>query len=105
MAFPVTNGVTTFIPPPPGVVPDFDHPQQQKWLEHYLVFAIGAPLAFLALCQRYYTKVYLSNGLQIDDCECCVLQLFGLQERSADCCSFYVSWLGRPLTVWCIGCS
>lgn len=72
-SFPVTNGVTTFIAPPPGVVPNFDHPQQQKWLEHYLVFAIGAPLAFLALCQRYYTKIYLSKGLQIDDCECWML--------------------------------
>ncbi|KAK1997952.1 integral membrane protein [Colletotrichum falcatum] len=54
-------------PAPPGVVVDFDHPRQQKVLEHYLIFGIGGTLAFVALCQRYYTKIYLSKGLQIDD--------------------------------------
>jgi hypothetical protein len=55
--------------PPVGVVPDFDHPEQNKRLAHFLVFGIGAPLAFLALCQRFYTKLFLSHGLQLDDCE------------------------------------
>lgn len=53
--------------PPAGVVPDFDHPEQNKRLAHFLVFGIGAPLAFLALCQRFYTKLFLSKGLQLDD--------------------------------------
>ncbi|KAM0817369.1 hypothetical protein AB5N19_03174 [Seiridium cardinale] len=66
-AFPVTNGVTTFRAPPEGYVVDFDNPQQQKVLEHYLLFGIGGTLAFLSLLQRFYTKHYLSVGLQIDD--------------------------------------
>ncbi|KFX89938.1 hypothetical protein V490_06755 [Pseudogymnoascus sp. VKM F-3557] len=67
--FPVVNGVTVLELPPPGIVPDFDNPRQNQWLTHYLVFGIGAPLAFLALCQRFYTKLYLSKSksLQLDD--------------------------------------
>ncbi|KAI1865317.1 uncharacterized protein JN550_008365 [Neoarthrinium moseri] len=65
--FPVTNGVTTFSAPPEGYVVDFDNPQQQKVLEHYLLFGIGGSLAFIALLQRFYTKIYLSKGLHIDD--------------------------------------
>ncbi|KAK2041822.1 integral membrane protein [Colletotrichum somersetense] len=55
------------IPAPPGVEVNFDHPLQQKVLEHYLVFGIGGTLAFIALCQRFYTKIFLSKGLEIDD--------------------------------------
>jgi hypothetical protein len=69
--YPVVDGVTVLVLPPPGITPNFDHPRQNKWLEHYLVFGIGAPLAFLALCQRFYTKIFLSRGLQLDDCEHC----------------------------------
>lgn len=65
--FLVTNGVTTFSKPPEGYVVDFDHPQQQKALEHYLLFGIGGTFAFVALLQRLYTKLYLHTGLQIDD--------------------------------------
>ncbi|KAK6207902.1 integral membrane protein [Colletotrichum tabaci] len=55
------------IPAPPGVEVNFDHPRQQKVLEHYLIFGIGGTLAFIAICQRFYTKLFLSKGLQIDD--------------------------------------
>ncbi|KAJ0158838.1 hypothetical protein CTA2_10764 [Colletotrichum tanaceti] len=55
------------IPAPPGVEVNFDHPRQQKVLEHYLIFGIGGTIALVALCQRFYTKLYLSKGLQIDD--------------------------------------
>ncbi|KZL74142.1 integral membrane protein [Colletotrichum tofieldiae] len=65
--FPVTNGVTTFIKAPMGYQVDFEHPQQQKVLEHYLVFGILGPLALLTLVQRFYTKVCLSDGLKVDD--------------------------------------
>lgn len=68
-AFPVTDGVTTFSAPPDGYVVNFDHPQQQKVMEHYLLFGIGGTFAFIALLQRFYTKIYLSKGLQIDDGE------------------------------------
>lgn len=62
-----TDGVITLLPKPDGYDVDFDHPQQQKALEHYLVFGIGGPLALIALLQRYYTKIWLSKGLQVDD--------------------------------------
>lgn len=61
------NGIDVFRPPPEGYVVDFNHPKQQKVLEHYLIFGIGAPLALIAMIQRFYTKLFLANGLQIDD--------------------------------------
>lgn len=66
-SFPVVNGVTVLMAPPDGVTPDFGNPRQNHWLQHYLAFGIGGPLALAFLCQRYYTKLYLSKGLQIDD--------------------------------------
>ncbi|KAH7129265.1 hypothetical protein EDB81DRAFT_907337, partial [Dactylonectria macrodidyma] len=65
--FPVLDGVEVFRLPPEGYVVDFAHPKQQKVLDHYLIFGIGGPLAFIALLQRYYTKIFLSKGLQVDD--------------------------------------
>ncbi|OLN89656.1 hypothetical protein CCHL11_10039, partial [Colletotrichum chlorophyti] len=65
--FPVTNGTETFLKPPDGYVVKFDHPQQQLVLEHYVLSGIGVPIALLALLQRLYTKIWLSNGFQIDD--------------------------------------
>ncbi|KAF4978722.1 hypothetical protein FZEAL_4942 [Fusarium zealandicum] len=67
IAFPTINGTEVFRLPPDGYVVDFDHPKQQNVLEHYLVFGLGAPLAFTALLQRCYTKIFLSKGLQVDD--------------------------------------
>ncbi|KAF6807433.1 hypothetical protein CSOJ01_08162 [Colletotrichum sojae] len=66
-SFPVTNGIETFSKPPDGYVVDFDNPKRQLLLEHYLVFAIGSPLALIALAQRFYTKIWLANGLHVDD--------------------------------------
>ncbi|KAM3428194.1 hypothetical protein NHJ13734_008693 [Beauveria thailandica] len=66
-SFPVVNGETVLMAPPDGVTPDFDNPRQNHRLQHYLAFGIGGPLALAFLCQRYYTKLYLSKGLQIDD--------------------------------------
>lgn len=65
--FPLTNGVRTLVAAPDDYVVDFDNPQQQFALEHYLITGILGPLALVALCQRYYTKIFLSKGLQIDD--------------------------------------
>ncbi|KAJ4179483.1 hypothetical protein NW755_012392 [Fusarium falciforme] len=66
--FPTINGTEVFRLPPPDYGPlNFDNPKQQKKLEHYLIFGLGAPLALIALLQRYYTKIFLSKGLQIDD--------------------------------------
>ncbi|KAH8883714.1 hypothetical protein GQ53DRAFT_663278 [Thozetella sp. PMI_491] len=65
--YPVTNGVTTLVSPPEGYVVDFNHPQSQHAIDHYLIFAIGGFLAFLTLVQRFYTKHFLSGGLGVDD--------------------------------------
>ncbi|TPX14011.1 uncharacterized protein E0L32_000405 [Thyridium curvatum] len=65
--FPETYGIPTLVPPPEGYIVDFENPQRQAVLEHYLIFGIGGPLAFIALMQRFYTKIFLSKGLQIDD--------------------------------------
>ncbi|KAM0227272.1 hypothetical protein ACHAPO_011692 [Fusarium lateritium] len=67
MPYPVTNGVTTFLPPPEGYVVDFDNPQKQDDIEHYLVFAILGPIAFLFLLQRLYTKYFILGSFKIDD--------------------------------------
>ncbi|RBQ86279.1 hypothetical protein VDGD_20771 [Verticillium dahliae] len=64
---PVVNGVEVLVPAPPGYVVDFDNPQRQYVMEHYLIFGILGPLAFIALMQRFYTKMFLAKGLQIDD--------------------------------------
>ncbi|KAF4968615.1 hypothetical protein FSARC_4039 [Fusarium sarcochroum] len=66
-SYPVTNGVTTFLSPPEGYVVDFENPQQQDALKHYLIFGILGPLAALYLAQRLYTKHFISGRLQIDD--------------------------------------
>ncbi|CAG9941024.1 unnamed protein product [Clonostachys rosea f. rosea IK726] len=65
--FPIVNGVEVFREPPPGYVVDFENPQSQKVMEHYLIFGLMGPLALIALAQRYYTKMFLSKGLQLDD--------------------------------------
>ncbi|KAF5250827.1 hypothetical protein FANTH_4018 [Fusarium anthophilum] len=67
MSFPSISGTEVFRLPPEGYVVDFENPKQQYVLEHYLIFGIGAPIALIALLQRFYTKIFLSKGLQIDD--------------------------------------
>lgn len=65
----MTNGTRTILPAPDGYFFNFDDPQQTGALPSYLSFGIEAPLATLALVQRYYTKIYLLGGLTIDDRE------------------------------------
>lgn len=68
--FPEVNGVQVVMEAPEGWVVDFENPTRQYVLEHYLIFGILDPLAFIALMQRFYVKIFLSKGLQIDDGEC-----------------------------------
>lgn len=67
--FPTYNGVEVAALPPPGYEVDFDNRRQQKWLDHILIFCLMSPLALMALLQRFYTKIFLSKGLQVDDCK------------------------------------
>ncbi|KAH8669362.1 hypothetical protein BGZ61DRAFT_460954 [Ilyonectria robusta] len=71
-SYPVTDGVTTFLPPPDGYVVDFDNPQQQRALDHYLIFGILGPLALICLVQRIYTKHFITGSLKIDDVLICL---------------------------------
>lgn len=66
---PITNGVRTILPAPEGYVVNFGDPQQINALPSYVSFGIEAPLATLALIQRFYTKIYLLGGLTVDDGE------------------------------------
>ncbi|KAK7209017.1 hypothetical protein V2G26_016195 [Clonostachys chloroleuca] len=66
-SFPVTNGVTTIIPPPENYVVDFENPKTQHTLEHFMIFGFLGSLAFICLVQRLYTKHYIVGGLRADD--------------------------------------
>ncbi|KAK1701612.1 hypothetical protein BDP67DRAFT_423874 [Colletotrichum lupini] len=92
--FPITNGTTTVIKAPEGYLVDFEHPQQQKVLEHYLVFGILGPLAFLTLIQRFYTKFRLSDGPKIDD----FLIFFAWETDSLKVCSIVM----QSVQIWSI---
>ncbi|KNB19171.1 hypothetical protein FOXG_16597 [Fusarium oxysporum f. sp. lycopersici 4287] len=86
-SYPV-NGVITFLPPPEGYVVDFNNPQQQDALKHFLIFGILGSLAIFCLLQRLYVKYYITRGLKIDDdlfhrhaVGSNILLLFGCQPR------------------------
>lgn len=65
----MVDGVPTAAFPPEGWTRplDLDNPERSSVYEHYLIFGIMGPLAFIALCQRFYTKIFLSKGLWVDD--------------------------------------
>ncbi|KAI8406202.1 hypothetical protein FOFC_13671 [Fusarium oxysporum] len=67
MSFPSINGTEVFRLPPEGYIVNFDNPKQQYALEHYLIFGIGAPIAFIALLQRFYTNIRLRKKIEVDD--------------------------------------
>ena len=70
MSFPTYDGVEVLRLPPDGIVPDFDNrtPSQHITVV-YAITGAGMSLAFIALLQRYYTKLFLAKGLQLDDCK------------------------------------
>ena len=68
----MVDGVPVAAFPPAGWVEEhgplsLENPVRTMVLEHYLIFGIMGTLAFVALCQRFYTKMFLSKGLAIDD--------------------------------------
>ena len=67
----IVDGEVMFAHPPPDWPTDefsWRHPVRTAVQEHYLIFGIMGSLALIALCQRFYTKIFLSKGLSIDDC-------------------------------------
>lgn len=65
----IHNGVPMAAFPPPGWVVDVENPTRGTVLEHYFCFGILGTIALLALCQRFYVKIFLSKGLELDDCK------------------------------------
>lgn len=66
-AFPLTEGVRTFLPAPEGYQVDFDHPERNYDVVLYSIVGVGNFLCLLFMYQRLYTKTRLSGGLQIED--------------------------------------
>jgi hypothetical protein len=56
------------LPPPPGVIPDFEHPES---VGHRVIIAIAIffPLATLVLFLRIYTRAILVRNVGSDDCK------------------------------------
>jgi hypothetical protein len=65
--FPVTDGVTTFLPPPEYYDVDFANPQSQNKYDHFAITGVLGSLALFCLCQRLYTKHFIATGLQVED--------------------------------------
>ncbi|KAJ4128880.1 hypothetical protein NW768_007402 [Fusarium equiseti] len=126
MSYPVTNGTTTFLPPPDGYEVDFDKPQKQDAIEHYLVFGILGPFAFLCLLQRLYTKYFILGSLKIDDALIIIAWLCSLIMQSVQIWSISIgglchhawempiqvfekhmlsSYIAAPVFIICNGCS
>lgn len=63
------DGVMVLIPPPEGYVVDFDNPLRQGVPDAYLVAGFGLAISFLFFMQRMYVKIFLTGGLQVDDCK------------------------------------
>lgn len=63
------SDVTSLVPAPEGVVPNFDNPQQQGDTAAYICFGVGIPLSLLFTAQRIYVKKIIQAPWQIDDCE------------------------------------
>ena len=61
------NGIPMLAPAPEGWEVDIENPTRTSVMEHYLIFGIMGSFATIALMQRFYTKVFLSVGLRIDD--------------------------------------
>ena len=54
------------IPPPPGVTPNFDNPEQGG--RHVVILGlVGIPIAFLFLALRLYTKSRINRSFGSED--------------------------------------
>lgn len=61
------DGVPVVMPPPPGYVVDFDHPQRNSVVAAYVLFGVGNFLCLLFIMQRAYVKLVLQRRVQIED--------------------------------------
>lgn len=59
-----TQGV---VPPPPGVTPNFDHPERRLDVTLYIVSSVGMAICTLCLAMRVYTKQWIKKAFGIED--------------------------------------
>jgi hypothetical protein len=64
---PFINGTEVIIPAPPGYEVNFANPPQSGKVEIFAVAIVENVLAFMFLCQRLYTKIFLMKQFQIED--------------------------------------
>lgn len=80
------------IPPPPGVIPNFEHPVSRK--KDVVISAIVCPIiAGLFFALRLYTRIHITRTLGWDDCKLrwVALGLYSLTGRRhlrGRCCMF-----------------
>ncbi|KAH6714832.1 hypothetical protein BKA61DRAFT_343667 [Leptodontidium sp. MPI-SDFR-AT-0119] len=60
------DGIVGVLPPPPGVIPNFENPESQGY-RVILTIAILFPLATIVLLLRVYTRVVIVRNVGIDD--------------------------------------
>jgi hypothetical protein len=64
---PVTNGVTTLLPPPEGYEVNFDNPRRNGDVTCYILTSVGSFLAICFLGQRLFVKGIVRKRLTYDD--------------------------------------
>jgi hypothetical protein len=67
MALPVTNGVTTLLPPPEGYEVDFNNPRRNGDVTCYILTGVGSFLAICMLGQRLFVKGFVRKHFTYDD--------------------------------------
>lgn len=66
---PFIDGIEVIIDAPSGYEVNFANPPQSGKTEIFAVSIVENILAFLFLCQRLYTKIFLMEQFQIEDGE------------------------------------
>lgn len=63
-------GMVGAFPPPPGHVPNFEHPTDLSRTSLIAVMAVMAGLTTVSFCLRTYSKLVLTVEYHLDDCKC-----------------------------------
>lgn len=67
--YPVVDGVQVLLAPPSDYVVNFEHPARNGDMAAFWSFGLGNVLSLTFLAQRLYTKIFLANGLEREDCK------------------------------------
>ena len=55
--------------PPPGVTPNFEHPQGSIKKYNVVAYALGVPVITIFVAVRLYVKAYIIRAIHPEDCE------------------------------------